>query len=695
MENQTENVFNYYKYHIYNFENYIYNYKYPNSNEIVQGSGYLINLKNYKQFKEIIDYNNYNINFQNNIDYDYYQNLFNNINNNEDIIISLNQIKFRTSDYLVNMLLNGNEYILIHPELWKIVGNKEKQNEPPIVYQIINKQILFTLDVQMPFIFNLNDSKKFIIEKSTFANIDNFYSNYNIIMKIYIAIKNYYQFEKDFSIKLKQDENYLEEEKYYVISKNWIDEWKICSKYEIIKKLIEKENFDEHNIRNQIIDYQKQNNYNYKFDELKIINFNNKEEMKNYLQKDSFAIVNKEFCSSFDLFDPNCFMRCKIYNNIISIIIGQDILSFKSDNNIISQSKKYLSSIKISEFKHLKQLLKIYFFQKELKEKINIPHNTSKNNEENNIYLIDKKTIDKYKDFFQYKKLLEDLENNNRTNFLNYQNYESNLEIIMRKYIKEDYINNYKQLQNNINSIKDFNNYSFNVLQYPFKNNLKYIKDFEIINKDIELFFKENRIFENEKFIEGKYIGEAQKIFIIFEYQSNHYYELGFFDLEGNLQIEYLIEETRIDYNQMIINYFKRFDFENIYKFFLLNENKNNFLFLEEKIIGNFYKIEENNKIQNDNNIENTQNYQNNKFILDIISSLISLYFFENNLIYKIIESSEKNLSNNNSSNTYAMDSCFLVNKNFISTFKKMFSYQEIENIINSNNITLNSTIDQ
>ena len=433
MEKQTEILFNYYKYAIYNFENYIYNNTYPYSNDIFQESGYLINKKEYNQFKEIIDYNNFKNNFQNSNDYNNYQNLLNNNNiNNYEKIISMDQIKFRTSDYLVNMLLNGNEYILINPILWEIVCNKEKKNDPPIQYQIINNLIIFTLDSQMPFIFKLNYSKKFILEKSTCFNIDNFYSNYNIIMKIYIAIINYYQFEKDFSNKIKKDENYLEEEEYYLISKEWIDKWKSCSKYETIKDLIIKERLDEHNIKNKIIYFQKLNNYNYNFDELKIINCNNKAEMEKYLQNDSFVIVSKGFCSSFDLFDSKCIMRYKIHNNIISINFGQDILSFKSNDNIISKSKKEnLLSINISDFKHLIQLLKIYFFQKELKEKISIPHNTLKNNEDNIIYLIEKKTIDKYKDYFQYNKLLSDLEKNNKAKILNYQNYERNLVIIL------------------------------------------------------------------------------------------------------------------------------------------------------------------------------------------------------------------------------------------------------------------------
>ena len=373
--------------------------------------------------------------------------------------------------------------------------------------------------------------------------------------------------------------------------------------------------------------------------------------MEKYLQNDSLAIVSINFSSLFNNAYPNYFMRYKIQNNIISINFDNDILSFISNDNIISK-------LKSNDFKHLNQLLRIYFFQKELKKQINIPHNISKNFEENIIYYIDKKTINKYKDYFHYNELLADLEINNNTKNLNYYNYASNLEMGI---IKEKYINNYKMIQSKIYSIKDLNSYSFNIVQYPLKTNLKYIKDIEIINEDIKLFFIDNQIFGNEKFIKGKYIGNAQKIFIFFEYQNYNYYELGFFDSKDNLQIEYLIEETSNYYKASIINYFKSFDFDYIYNYIFPNENNFNFLFEGNNNIGSFYKIGENNKIQNANYnanyIENIQNYQNNKFILDIISSLISLFLFENYLIKKVKESSQQNLSNNNISNTYAMDS--------------------------------------
>ena len=81
----------------------------------------------------------------------------------------------------------------------------------------------------------------------------------------------------------------------------------------------------------------------------------------------------------------------------------------------------------------------------------------------------------------------------------------------------------------------------------------------------------------------------------------------------------------------MIINYFNNQSFESIYKSNF--SNKNNILYFQYENIGYFFKIEENNNILN---IENIQNYQNNKFILDILSFLISLYLFENEIINKI-----------------------------------------------------------
>ena len=396
------------------FEYYINNCINPNSDENTGLNGYLINLKDYEEFKNEIYKNSYNMNFSYN-NYNY-----NNINNED--VFPLKQIKLRTSHYLVNMLLNGNEYIFITPELWKVVCNKERQNNPPIVFCIINRQICFTLADKKQFKFNFNDSKRFIIDKSCFLNINDYFNkykyNYNIIEKTYNSIIKYYNFENDFSIKLKKNKNYLEAEKYYLISKNWLDKWKSFSNYEIIKSIfLDKKEIDAYNIKNYIIyDQELYYKFNYKFDDLKLIYFKNTEEMEKNLQNDLLVIISKDFISLFNDANPNCLMRCEIQNNIIRINFDNDFLYFKSNDNIISKYKS-------NDFKHLNQLLRIYFFQKELKEQISIPHKIPKNYEENNIYLIDKNTINKYKDYFHYNELIKDIEKYNKTKHINYNNY--------------------------------------------------------------------------------------------------------------------------------------------------------------------------------------------------------------------------------------------------------------------------------
>ena len=89
------------------FENHI-KYYYQKTNEKIKG--YLINLSSYKKLRnKIFNYNN----------------------DNDDNLKELNEIKntklkpieFKTSKYLMNMLFNGNIYIIINKLIWNILGN--------------------------------------------------------------------------------------------------------------------------------------------------------------------------------------------------------------------------------------------------------------------------------------------------------------------------------------------------------------------------------------------------------------------------------------------------------------------------------------------------------------------------------------------------------------------------------------------
>ena len=80
-----------------------------------------------------------------------------------------------------------------------------------------------------------------------------------------------------------------------MISKNWIDKWKLYSKYEIIKSIfLGKEKIDEQNLKNLLI-YYKEQYKEYKYEELnilKIIDLKTRDKMEAYLQNDSLVVVN-------------------------------------------------------------------------------------------------------------------------------------------------------------------------------------------------------------------------------------------------------------------------------------------------------------------------------------------------------------------------------------------------------------------
>ena len=175
--------------------------------------GYLINLKDYERIKEIID-----------------NNKVNNINDSENNF-KINQIEFKTLHYLINMILNGNKYIFINNSLWELICDNDKKNEPPIIYKVNFYDINFNLDNEyLSFRHNKN-----IIDKIVLNNSYNYNSNYEKIEKICESIFLYYNFENKIVNDLKNKQSYNNTTYEYLVSKNWIDKWKIFSNYENIK----------------------------------------------------------------------------------------------------------------------------------------------------------------------------------------------------------------------------------------------------------------------------------------------------------------------------------------------------------------------------------------------------------------------------------------------------------------------------
>ena len=105
----SKRFINYHKI-ITNYEKYIKKI-YSNSSKNINYEGFLIYLNDFKEFH-------------------YYKK-----------ILTIKQIEFKTSQYLINMLLNKNEFILINKDLWKELCKKGEENDPPIIYSIDNESI--------------------------------------------------------------------------------------------------------------------------------------------------------------------------------------------------------------------------------------------------------------------------------------------------------------------------------------------------------------------------------------------------------------------------------------------------------------------------------------------------------------------------------------------------------------------------
>ena len=125
-----ENSENYQKFLNYNFafqenEISILSIIQTNNKELINEKGYIIKLNDYEELKNLINYKKYK---------NYYYNAPDKIKaffNNDNIskIKRIKGIKYRTSRYIINMLLNNNKYILITPKLYDLISYKTNEGK--------------------------------------------------------------------------------------------------------------------------------------------------------------------------------------------------------------------------------------------------------------------------------------------------------------------------------------------------------------------------------------------------------------------------------------------------------------------------------------------------------------------------------------------------------------------------------------
>ena len=152
--------------------------------------GYLINHNDYEEVKEKINYKN-NINeIRKNY---HYSDIKIEIKEKEKIF-NIKDIEFKTPKFFMNMISNGNKYILINKELWDVICEPTIKDSPPVKYEINKSSIILHLDSNS-LTFN-NNGKNNILDKNTYkaSNTNDIFDEE--INKIYEDINNYYKFEK-------------------------------------------------------------------------------------------------------------------------------------------------------------------------------------------------------------------------------------------------------------------------------------------------------------------------------------------------------------------------------------------------------------------------------------------------------------------------------------------------------------------
>ena len=184
-------------------------------------------------------------------------------------------------------------------------------------------------------------------------------------------------------------------------------------------------------------------------------------------------------------------------------------------NNYIVQ-KINLSNINSNKNKNefIKQLIRFDFYKRELK-----PLNYLSEKYLVKGYLVKNNLIIKLKELYNFKSIIESLENNNLLEEINYQNFEQKYNNISQFSKKNELNNNILKEENkdfNFNNEEDnLKSKCIDITQY-----LKFISDFEIIDQTFADFL--NNIFENNiKILKINYAIIGEKILLMINYAQS------------------------------------------------------------------------------------------------------------------------------------------------------------------------------
>ena len=605
-------------------------------------------------------------------------------------IMTIRDIEFKTSQYLTNMLLNGNKYIIVDGTFWKAICEKGKENSPFVNYEISHNTALLKVKLNDG-ILNFDNRKNNILEESNLKN--KLANNFDLIKKAYHNVKSYF----DFEIKI---QNYLESKKEsknlgngYLIEKDWIDKWKQHIRYKNIKNDLIL-NKSEKEIRDKLIYIFEENKYKIiDLNKIKNNELKDKQKIEECLKKGSLVLVSSEFIDSFEQSHSLNEINYNLYENSIKIDLGFDnCIKIKTTDNIIPQffgetgydntnnnqnSFEIKNSEVISEISNNKFAIDILTillnFNLEQKEFIYKVENSKKNinSSVNDYYLVNSVTFFKFMEFFSFVKI-DDL--------INYYNLKSTTDIkndLLDKIIKESKAVFNKLSSNKYDFFKKFRIKKFFYIKSDEYRKYYYPCEFQIVSKNIkeELY----KIFDYENYINYSNIEEISLGFItgkiIFKPNKGKFFDenknfLYIFSLSkeingiikftpemliqfngNNLMVNYnfrilLKDKTLIDiFTKNISDVNKKYDCKAI----IINKEKNE-LFTESI----------------DNSIKSNA--------IDYISLLIKL-----NEEYSKLEKLTKEKNNQ------IENDCYLINKNLMEGLEDILCFKEIDDIININ----------
>ena len=527
-------------------------------------NGYLINYTDYKELKNKIDYEK---NKGKKAPYKF------DITDKEKIM-KIKDLEFKTKEYLINMLFNDNKYIIVSPELWKIICEQKLEKEKPIEYQYIESSTILNLNLNRE-IIKFTSQKDNIIEYSNLKNKT--YNLFDSIKKTYQNISRYYTFENlvENGLKVKKEEKI--NGKGYLLEKEWIDKWKQQIKYDNIKRDYLNKGKNEKEVRDKLIYLFEEKKLKYNdLSEIKNNELNTKQKLEKYLETNSLVLVSTDFISSlcqthklkeFDFslyentininFSANDFLQIEAKDNIISTNINTKEANIKKGESTSSSNKTNNKPIEFQNIQTNELNLENTEEEKINKYlsysvKLNIEYSKFKKLIEeqshsivNECYLISKTLIETLENLLCFKEIGE-LICSKEELVKNYKGENAQIENI-KKEIKPEIITKLKELNSGSIEydlkIKDF--LSFNLSKTFMGNKSKnafYYENCKLISKDIYNIIKDLIQKYIEKIKKVECIFDKGEIIILVKDGQDEAINIGNIDSNNELKIKKVIE---------------------------------------------------------------------------------------------------------------------------------------------------------